>query len=234
GGHHPTRPRVLVLGANGRLGRAVTQAFAQAGWLVTAQLRRPPRAPLPDGVQLLLCDALDAHALRPAAQGAAVILNALNPDYTRWETLLPPITAAAVALARDSGATLMMAGSVYNFGHQMPPLLSEDTPFVGNHPKARQRIALERTLAEAARQQGVRSIVIRAGDFLGDAGTWLDLAMGKALARGRFVQPGPTDLAHAWAWLPDLAACFVRVAAQALARPAALAPHTVLHFAGHT
>ncbi|OYV00567.1 MAG: epimerase, partial [Burkholderiales bacterium PBB5] len=43
-------------------------------------------------------------------------------------------------------------------------------------------------------------------------------------------QMGPVDLPHAWAWLPDLAETFVRVAtARAL-----LAPHTVLHFAGHT
>ena len=50
------------------------------------------------------------------------------------------------------------------------------------------------------------------GDFLGDQGTWLDLAMAKGLARGRFTQMGPTDLAHAWAWLPDLAQDVVRVA----------------------
>jgi len=226
--------RVLVLGANGRLGRAVVQAFDSAGWQVCAQLRRPPRAALPAGVQLLQCDALDAAALLPAAQGVAIIVNALNPDYTRWATLLPPITDAAVTLARRSGATLMMAGSVYNFGREMPPLLSEQTPFVANHTKAAQRIALERTLADAARDAGVRSIVIRAGDFLGDAGTWLDQAIGKGLAQGRFVQPGPTDLPHAWAWLPDLAATFVRVAELARSQPARLAPHSVLHFAGHT
>jgi hypothetical protein len=45
----------------------------------------------------------------------------------------------------------------------------------------------------------VRSIAIRAGDFLGDAGTWVDLAMAKGLAKGRFTQMGPADLPHAWA-----------------------------------
>ena len=60
---------VLVLGANGRLGRAATLAFAAAGWQVLAQLRRPPRAALPPAVRLLQCDALDVALLSSAAPG---------------------------------------------------------------------------------------------------------------------------------------------------------------------
>ena len=221
---------VMVLGANGRLGRALVLAFTAAGWRVIAQLRRPPRAPLPDAVQVVEADALDLPTLAAAGCGVDLIVNALSPDYTRWATLLPPITAAVIALARATGATLMMAGSVYNFGRELPPLLRETTPFVANHPKAAQRIALEAALAQAAGEQGVRSIVIRAGDFLGDVGTWLDLAMAKDLAKGRFTQMGPADLPHAWAWLPDLAQVFVAVAE----RRAGLAPYTVLHHAGLT
>jgi len=222
--------QVMVLGANGRLGRAAVLAFAAAGWQVKAHLRRAPRSPLPAGVRLVQCDALDVATLTAAARGADVIVNALNPDYTQWATLLPPITAASIDLAAATGATLMLPGNVYNFGRQLPAVLREDTPFAATHPKAAQRIALEAALADAAKTRGVRSIVVRAGDFLGDAGTWVDLAMGKGLARGKFTQMGPVDAPHAWAWLPDLAETFVRVAA---AR-AQLAPHTVLHFAGHT
>lgn len=221
---------VMVLGANGRLGRAAVLAFAAAGWQVRAQLRRAPRAPLPAGVRLVQCDALDLATLGDAAQGADVIVNALNPDYTKWASLLPPLTAASIHLAAATGATLMLPGNVYNFGRQLPALLAEDTPFAATHPKAAQRIALEAALADAATTRGVRSIVLRAGDFLGDAGTWVDLAMGKGLARGKFTQMGPVDVAHAWAWLPDLAEALVRVAAVR----AQLAPHAVLHFAGHT
>lgn len=222
--------KVMVLGANGRLGRAAVLAFAAAGWQVQAQLRRAPRAPLPAGVQPVLADALDVATLAAAAGRVDVIVHALNPDYTRWATLLPPLTAAVIQLAARCGATLMLPGNVYNFGHRLPAVLTEATPFAATHPKAAQRIALEAALADAARQRGVRSIVIRAGDFLGDQGTWLDLAMAKGLARGRFALMGPADQPHAWAWLPDLAQVFVQVAE----RRATLAPHTVLHFAGHT
>jgi nucleoside-diphosphate-sugar epimerase len=224
---------VMVLGANGRLGRAAVLAFAEAGWQVTAQLRRAPRGPLPAGARRVECDALDVATLATAAReagGVQVIVNALNPDYTQWARLLPPITAATIALAEATGATLMLPGNVYNYGNRLPPLLREDTPFAATHPKAAQRIALEAALAQAARERGVRSIVVRAGDFLGDAGTWLDLAMAKGLARGKFTRMGPPDLAHAWAYLPDLARVFVQVAE----RRAQLAPHTRLNHAGLT
>ncbi len=221
-----TPATVLVLGANGRLGQAAMQAFARAGWRVIAQARQPAREPLPPGVQWLQADVLDAAAVVRAVPQAELIVHAINPHYARWATLLPPITAAVIAIARATGATVMLPGNVYNFGRELPPVLSESTPFVASTEKAAQRIALEIELAAS----GVRSIVIRAGDFLGDRGTWIDLAIAKGLSRGRVSYPGPVDLPHAWAWLPDLAEVFVRVAA----RRAELPAHAVLHYAGLT
>ncbi len=225
--------KVMVLGANGRLGRAALIAFAGAGWDVTAQLRRAPRAPQPAGVRIASGDALDNEALAAgvrAAGGVDVIVNALNPVYTDWARALPPLTAAVIALAESTRATLMLPGNVYNYGNRLPALLRDDTPFEATHAKAAQRIALERALADAARDRGVHSIVIRAGDFIGDKGTWLDQAIGKGLAQGRFTQMGPADLPHAWAWLPDLAQVFVRVAE----RRAELPAHATLNYAGLT
>jgi len=56
----------------------------------------------------------------------------------------------------------------------------------------------------------VDSIVIRAGDFFGGtgSGTWFDMALASRLAAGRYVYPGNPTLAHAWAYLPDLAQVF--------------------------
>ena len=55
--------------------------------------------------------------------------------------------------------------------------------------------------------------MLRAGDFFGaGTGNWFDQAIAKSLRAGKLVYPGPLDVPHAWAYLPDLARAFVRVA----------------------
>ena len=222
---------VLILGAAGRIGQVLASTFADAGWNVLAQARKPLPAVLAGQprVRPVRCDATDVAALSAAAQGTTVIVNALNPVHTEWDRLALPLADAALAVARASGALLMLPGNVYNFGREMPPLLTPATAERGNTPKARIRIELEARLAAAA-HDGVDSVVIRAGDFFGGTGTWVDMALALKLDKGRFIYPGNPDIAHAWAYLPDLAQVFVRVAAQR----AQLRGHHRLQFAGHT
>ena len=60
---------------------------------------------------------------------------------------------------------------------------------------------------------GFTASVLRAGDFFGaGTGNWFDQAIAKSLRAGKLVYPGPLDVPHAWAYLPDLARAFVRVA----------------------
>ncbi|MEQ1684581.1 MAG: NAD(P)H-binding protein [Burkholderiaceae bacterium] len=224
---------VLILGAAGRIGQVMALAFANAGWQVRAQARKALPAALQGHarVQPVMCDATNVAELSAAAQGASVLVNALNPVYTEWDRLALPLGDAALAVARSSGALLMLPGNVYNFGREMPALLTPATPEVGNTPKARIRIEMERRLAAAA-SESVDSVVIRAGDFFGGPGrgTWFDMALATKLGNGRLVYPGPDDVVHAWAYLPDLAQAFVRVAE----RREQLRGHHRLHFAGHT
>ena len=234
---NPTETRmpstVLILGAAGRIGQVMALAFANAGWQVRAQARKALPAALQGHtrVQPVTCDATDVSALTVAAQGASVIVNALNPLYTEWDRLALPLADAALAVARASGALLMLPGNVYNFGREMPALLTPATPEIGNTPRARIRIEMERRLAAAA-NDGVDSVVIRAGDFFGGPGrgTWFDMSLLTRIGKGRFVYPGTEDVAHAWAYLPDLAQTFVRVAD----RREQLRGHHRLHFTGHT
>jgi hypothetical protein len=120
-----------------------------------------------------------------------------------------------------------LPGNIYNFGVDMPAVLTEDTPQAARTIKGQIRIAME----EHIRRSSVRSIVIRAGDFFGAGnGTWFDQAIVKDLAKGVFSYPGAMDVATAWAYLPDLARTFVAVAN----KRAQTKPFEVLHFAGHS
>lgn len=220
---------VLVLGANGRFGQAAVQAFAAAGWQVLAQARRAPTVALPALARHSALALEDTAALAAAAADASVVVHAINPPYTRWQQELLPAARLGMDVAERLGARFMLPGNVYNFGEAMPPLLREDTPQRPSTAKGRLRCELEAEM-QARAGLGLRSVVIRAGDFFGSgSGSWLDLAIVKSLRQGKLVYPGPTDVPHAWAYLPDLARAFVAVAERQASLP--FANH---HFAGHT
>ena len=224
-----TAPTVLVLGANGRFGAAAVQAFGAAGWRVVAQARRAPTTPLPPGAVAIDTALADTEALARRAAGARAVVYAVNPIYTRWDAELLPLARQGMAVAERLGARFMLPGNIYNFGAGMPARLFEDTLQRPTTRKGRQRCQLEDEL-QARAAQGLTSVVIRAGDFYGaGSGSWLDQAIVKDLGRGKLVYPGPLDVPHAWAYLPDLARAFVAVAARDDAPP-----FQRLHFAGHT
>ena len=222
---------VLILGANGRLGAAAVQAFASAGWHVLAQVRRAPAMALPLGATALAVPMSDTDALAAAATRATIVLYAVNPPYTHWDSELLRLQRLGLEVARRLGALFMLPGNVYNFGEGMPALLNESTHERPSTKNGRLRCLMEAELRAAA-ACGQRSVVLRAGDFFGTGtGAWLDQLVAKDLARGKLAYPGPLNLPHAWAYLPDLARAFVAVAAADTGGSPAFRN---LHFAGHT
>jgi nucleoside-diphosphate-sugar epimerase len=223
--------RVLILGANGRLGRALVTAFAAAEWAVLAQTRRPLAYAVTSNVRTIRTRIDDSDHLVMEARGADVVVHAMNANYTRWASEALPLAHAAIGITRQLGATLMFPGNVYNFGSPMPALLREDTPQRSTTRKGGIRAQTE-SLLRAESASGLRSIVIRAGDFYGGGGvgSWMDMVIAKNLVKGKIVYPGPLDLPHASAYLPDLARTFVAVA-EARER---CEPFETLHFAGNT
>jgi len=224
---------VLILGARGRFGLAAAKAFADAGWRVQGLVRPGADVPLElakdNRIAWIHADLADTAVVAAAARGASVVVHALNPVYTHkaWKEQALPMTESAVRIAKALQATLMLMGNIYNFGKAMPSLLAESTPQRATTVKGLIRIAME----EYLRRSGVRTIVIRAGDFFGSGkGTWFDQAIVKDIQKGKFVYPGHKEVATAWAYLPDLARTFVEVAAHR----ESLAPFEVFHFAGNS
>jgi len=225
-----TRPTVLILGANGRLGLAAAQAFDAAGWQVLAQVRRAAVLGMPARAQLVHAPLNDLQALSAMAAGAQVVVHGLNPPYTRWASEALPLAKVGMDLAQQLGARFMLPGNVYNFGTHMPPLLCSDTTQLADTRKGRIRVAIEAEMQHRCAAGTLRATVLRAGDFFGvGTGSWFDLVIAKGIVSGKLVYPGPLDCAHAWAYLPDLAQAFV-----AAAPAQGLPSFANLHFAGHT
>jgi nucleoside-diphosphate-sugar epimerase len=225
------RSTILVLGAAGRLGRTVAEAFVAAGWRVKGLVRATNGGPsrLPAGVEAVVADANNRDAVIAAALDVDVVFHGLNPLYTEWENTVLPMVDIVIAAARAAGATILFPGNVYNFGANMPATLTSTTPETPTTTKGHLRKQLEQRLREAA-VDGVQTIVVRAGDFFGGTGpgTWFDLAVLKD--DGAITWPAADlNVVHAWAWLPDLARTFVQVAN---AR-ASLSRFEVFCFEGH-
>ncbi len=222
---------VLILGARGRLGTALADAFDAAGWRVLKQARATPGRDLKN---VIAADARDVATVVSGAKASTgrvdVVVNATNPVYTLWATEAEALNRAAIEITQALGATLMFPGNVYNYGAEMPVALRSDTQQHAETRKGRIRINMEQAI-EGATKSGMQGIVIRAGDFFGcNTGSWFDMAIAKDLPKGKLTYPGLLDLPHAWAYVPDLAQTFVRVAE---AR-AGLRRFERVHFRGHT
>ena len=221
--------RALVLGAAGRLGSRAAEAFRAARWSVTGLVRPSGAARAPPRIRAVEAHALDYDAVAEAARGADVIVHALNPAYPDWSRLALPLAYSAINAAETAGATLLFPGNLYNYGSPIPAMIDQTTPMRPSSRKGQVRLAVEERMAEAT-DRGMRAIILRAGDFFGGGrGSWFDLVLTKEIGRARVTYPGPLDLVHEWAYLPDFAAALVRLAALRKT----LQPFEVFAFPGH-
>lgn len=203
---------VLILGAKGRFGRAATQAFSAAGWQVRAATRAGD-TPKSASITPVACDVMDREAVIAAAQGVDVIVHAVHPAYPDWAQMMPVHTANIIGAGLSSGATVMIVGNVYVFGEEAAEIYDEADEFAPTTRKGALRVDMEAAF-EAAAAQGLRSIVLRGGDFIErhKSGNWFDTYMTNKLHKGVFTYPGRMDAVHAWAYLPDMARAMVALA----------------------
>jgi nucleoside-diphosphate-sugar epimerase len=206
---------VMILGSSGRLGATLATSFEAAGHVV---------------FRLSIRQWSEASFSRLPNQSIDIVINAANSEYSQWKHQALTICKAGIAIAKHYSATLMFPGNVYNFGKSMPLNLKVDTAQTAQNEKGIIRIAQEQAMQQAARA-GLKCIIIRAGDFYGaGTGNWFDRIITKNLKQQQVCYPGPTNMQHAWAYLPDLAAYFIQLAT---ARQS-LKPFQIVHFEGHT
>lgn len=209
------RQIALILGATGGIGGAVARTLKARGWTIRALNRDAAKAAasLPD-FEWVQGDAMNAPDVIASAEGASLIVHAVNPPgYSNWSTLVLPMIDSTIAAARVTGATLLLPGTIYNFGPDAFPLLHEKSPQNPVTAKGRIRVEMERRL-EAASEEGVRVIVVRAGDFFGPgaSNSWFSqglITAGKPIAAVTY--PGRKGIGHQWAYLPDVAETMARL-----------------------
>jgi nucleoside-diphosphate-sugar epimerase len=225
----------LIVGAGGGVGGELARALLARGWSVRGLARNPTKAAAAvglDAVDWRKGDAMDAASVVAAAQGCAVIVHAVNPaGYHNWTGTVLPMLESTIAAAKAVQARIAFPGTIYNFGPDAFPVLTEASPQRPKTIKGSLRVAMEQRLAEAARQ-GVPVLIVRAGDFFGRRAVNSWFAQGLIQA-GRpvsmILNPGSRGVGHAWAYLPDVAETMARL----IERAEALDDFSVFHFAGH-
>lgn len=225
--------RALVLGATGGIGGEVARQLRDAGWKVRALKRGLANAEeYRDGIDWVRGDAMNRQDVIRAAQDCGVIVHAVNPPgYRKWAELVVPMIDNTIAAATATGATIVLPGTVYNYGPDAFPLLTEQSP---QHPMTRKgaiRVELEGRL-RAATSRGARVIVVRAGDFFGPraGNNWFSQGLikpGKPVTS--ISLPGVRGIGHSWSYLPDVARTIVEL----LARRERLDGFATFHMAGH-
>ena len=224
----------LILGATGGIGGAVAEGLALRGWCIRALNRNAAEAarrqPEFDWFQ---GDAMRADDVLKAAQGADVIVHAVNPPgYRNWGRVVLPMLDNTIAAAKAVGARIVLPGTVYNFGPDVFPNVTEDS---AQRPKTRKgaiRVQMERRLKAAAEQGNTPVIIVRAGDFFGGsrANSWFSQAMvtpGKPVSSMTY--PGKRGVGHQWAYLPDAAEIMIRL----IEKGDQLPSFAVYHMRGH-
>lgn len=223
----------LILGATGGIGSEVAKRLQESGWTINALHRQAKTRNAPsDNFRWIQGDAMNQSDVMQAAKGAALIVHAVNPPgYRNWAQLVLPMLDNSIAAARKVGARILLPGTVYNYGPDAFPVLCEDSP---QHPVTRKgaiRVEMERRLA-AATETGVRSLVVRAGDFFGAsaANNWFSQALVKpGLPVTTVSNPGTRGIGHQWAYLPNVAETMCRL----VDLDASLDDFSMFHMNGH-
>lgn len=232
-----TSPRIaLVIGATGSFGGHAAAALQKRGWTIRALARDPVSARTRTGSQMPIewvkGDAMNAADVAAAARGARLIVHAANPPgYKNWRGLAVPMLNATIAAAKAEHARVVLPGNVYNYAPDAGPSIAENAAQAPVTRKGRIRVEMEVSLQRAT-GEGAKALILRAGDFFGPAAPnsslgWLTTRRG---GRMRSVYaPGPLDVGHAFAYLPDLAETMARL----IDREDELADFEVFNFAGH-
>ena len=168
---------VVVLGANGFLGAAMTQHLARLGHRVTAFWRRPqPHLLKLANVTSVIGDLRDTWTLADALENADVVyhfasatypsLFYLNPSAEYWEALQPLLVLMETAARGGVGRIVFPSsgGTIYA-DSELPR--NEDSPLAPRSPYAIFKLTAEQLLMHAARQGQFAVDIYRIGNPFG-------------------------------------------------------------------
>lgn len=201
-----TTPRHVIFGS-GAVGTAIAEALVRQGESVRV-VNRSGRADVPDGVEVAAGDASDPAFTTAVAAGAAVVYQALNPPYHRWQQEFPALQAGVLAAAEAAGARMVSMDNVYSYGPSHGRPFTEETPDAATTRKGRLRGRMAHDLLAAHKAGRVEVAIGRASDYFGPRGgaqsNLGDLVFPALLAGRTATVLGDPDQPHTYTYIPDI------------------------------
>lgn len=204
------KKKYVVVGT-GAIGTLVADQLAAAGHSVIAISRHaaPSKSPM---VEHVAADASDAKFLARQAVDAAAIFNCVNPPYHRWPQEWPPIAAALLHAAEETGAVLTTLSNLYAYGAPTGPLTPE-TPLRATYAKGQVRGQMWLDAKGAHDANKIRATEVRASDFIGPTGFSAINRLVPDIVAGKRVQLlGNPDAPHSWTYTVDVAKTLIAAA----------------------
>ena len=223
------KAKVVILGVNGHVGKAIALAFLASNWDVTGMARTDKHA-LP-GMRFVQGDSDSVEDMRRAIGDAEVVVNALNLPYATWfDGRMEAQMARVLEALGTSGKTMLFPGNIYNFSADSD-VLTPDLPQHPPTPRGAIRVRVEAMYQAAAERGDIQFIVLRAGDFYGPNTKldWFDQIIMTGSKARKVSVVGTPGVGHSWAYLPDLGRAFEALASLRTT----LGPFERFHFAGH-
>lgn len=238
---------VLILGGNGAFGRHCLHAFVSAGWQVTALVRTMPPSLLrpsaadSQNLRYLQGELFDNEVLNQALAEADVVIYAINPANYRWKNRALPwlkyFTGQLQHHSQQRPLTVVLPDNIYTLSPENGPYFQEDSPLRAQGSRSQIRLEMLEHLKACTQdpQLGrLRVIAFRMGDFIAPntPSSWLNALLKQTQQGYTLSLPGPADIAHTWAYLPDA----TRTLEQLLQAPTTHVPETgfhVFHYGGY-
>lgn len=201
----------IVFGASGALGSAIVHHLLAEGLPVRAASRDVERAAgvLPEGIDIVQCDAIDGTNVMAAAHEAKVIYNCMYVGDQMKE-----VTGNLMTAARETGATLVNPSNGLVYGPLQQTPANEEHPQEPTSRRGVMRKEIDDMLLEAHDKGEIQVVIPRLSTFYGAhvAGTFIAGVFEAAKLGRAATWLGKLDQPHGLLYLPDAAAACVLLA----------------------
>ena len=199
----------VVLGT-GPLGLAVIRTLRDRDEQVRA-VNRSGVAPLSDDVAITQADLNETDQAMEACTDATVVYFCVQPPYTDWPALFPPLLGNTIDAAADANARLVVGDNCYMYGPTDTPL-TEDLPYEATGRKGRTRAKMARRALQAHEEGRLDVTIGRASDFYGPHVTVSavgERVFANALRGKSITVLGDVDVRHTYTYIDDFADALV-------------------------